>query len=131
MSKTEELVASVDPYARVEALPEVGHDELPVFDKNLEKKLLRKLDLTVMPILWLLFLVSFIDRGNIGNAAIAGMRQDLNLTGNRYNIAVQLFTAAYVVFNLPANILFKKTGPKSLAVMIFLWGARSRNYLTP
>jgi MFS family permease len=99
-------------------------DTIPTtgLDSHLEKKLKRRIDFSILPVLWLLFLVSFVDRGNIGNAKIAGMTKDLRLLGNRYNIAVQVFTAAYVVSAVPANIIFKKTGPRSLAVMMFLWG---------
>lgn len=50
------------------------------------------------------------------------MDKDLRLRGNNYNIAVMVFTLAYVVFGVPANIIFKKTGPKSLSVMMFFWG---------
>lgn len=57
-----------------------------------------------------------------GNAKIAGMEPDLKLRGNRYNTAVWIFNLAYVVFAIPANIVFKRTGPKSLAVMMFFWG---------
>ena len=97
-------------------------------DKHTEKRIVRKLDLTVVPVLWCLFLVSFVDRGNIGNAKIAGMTKTLKLQGDDYNKAVWVFTLAYVVFSIPATIVFKKTGPKSLPVMIFCWG---RNALYP
>lgn len=97
-------------------------ESVPNWDRPFERKILRKIDFGILPVLWCLFLVSFVDRGNIGNAKIAGMTKDLKLISNRYNIAVQMFTVAYVAFGLPANIIFKKTGPKSLAVMMFLWG---------
>ncbi|KAF2097855.1 MFS general substrate transporter [Rhizodiscina lignyota] len=102
---------------------EVGVEEsAQEWDPAIERKILRKLDFGILPVLWFLFLVSFVDRGNIGNAKIAGMTKDLHLVGNRYNVAVQVFTAAYVAFGLPANILFKKIGPRSLPAMMFLWG---------
>lgn len=50
------------------------------------------------------------------------MTTQLHMKGNDYNVAVLLFTVAYIIFGLPANIVFKKTGPKSLSVMMFLWG---------
>ena len=50
------------------------------------------------------------------------MDKSLKLVGNNYNIAVMVFTLAYVVFGIPANLVFKATGPKSLSVMMFLWG---------
>ncbi|PLB44216.1 vitamin H transporter [Aspergillus steynii IBT 23096] len=92
------------------------------FDPELEKKLLRKLDWRVIPALWFLFLISFMDRSNIGNAKIAGMTKELNLVGNQYNLAVTMFTVAYVIFGMPANLLVKKFGPKMLVLYMFTWG---------
>ncbi|KAF2703236.1 MFS general substrate transporter [Pleomassaria siparia CBS 279.74] len=92
------------------------------FDKAAESRLLRKLDLKVLPILWLLYLVCFVDRSNIGNAKIQGMDVELKLKGQRYNIAVFVFNIGYLVAGVPLSIVFKKYGPKSLAVMMFCWG---------
>jgi hypothetical protein len=50
-----------------------------------EKKVLRKMDIRLIPMLALLYLLSFLDRGNIGNAKIEGLAEDLNLTGAQYN----------------------------------------------
>ncbi|KAK0653773.1 putative transporter [Lasiodiplodia hormozganensis] len=92
------------------------------FDPKIERRILRKLDFQVVPLLCILFLISFIDRSNIANAKIQGMEEDLNLHGNQYNIAVWVFTLAYVVFGVPANLIFKKYGPKTLSLMMLLWG---------
>lgn len=94
----------------------------PPFNKTAEGKLLRKLDMKVVPILWLLFLVCFVDRSNIGNAKIQGMDQELKLKGQRYNICVFVFNIGYLVAGVPLSIVFKKYGPKSLCVMMFCWG---------
>lgn len=53
-----------------------------------EKRLLRKIDFHVLPILIMLVGLSSIDRINISAAKVAGMDKDLNLGGNRYNIVV-------------------------------------------
>jgi len=95
---------------------------LSPFDKVTEGKILRKLDLTVLPILWLLYIVCLVDRTNIGNAKIQGMDKELDLKGQRYNIAVFMFNIGFLVAGVPLSIVFKKTGPKSLAVMMFCWG---------
>ncbi|KAL2001222.1 hypothetical protein VTN02DRAFT_2083 [Thermoascus thermophilus] len=91
-------------------------------DRSLEKRLLWKLDLRVIPALWFLFAVSFMDRSSIGNARIAGMPESLHMKKNQYNIAVTIFTVAYVVFGMPANLISKRFGPKMLAVYMFAWG---------
>lgn len=106
--------------------PKPEHSKTPI-DPVLEKKLLRKLDFHVIPILWFLFLVSFFDRSNIGNAKIAGMTTDLKMKGNDYNVAVTVFTVSYVVFGVPANLMVKKFGPKILSVFMFCWGEFSKS----
>ena len=60
--------------------------------KEVERKIIMKTDLHVLPILFVLFLVSFVDRTNIGNAKIQGLTDGLHLTGNQYNIAVFVFS---------------------------------------
>lgn len=52
-----------------------------------EAKVLRKMDLRLIPMLAILYLLCFLDRGNIGNAKIEGMMVDLNLVENEYNLA--------------------------------------------
>lgn len=69
---------------------------IPVFDSEMERKIVRKIDVRLIPILLILFLVSFVDRSNIGNAKIQGLEKSLGMKGNQFNIAV-------FVFNIPCN----------------------------
>lgn len=62
----------------------------PLYDDAETKRIIRKIDIRLMPMLTLLYLLSFLDRSNIGNARIAGMDEDLNLTGSQYNIATMV-----------------------------------------
>lgn len=50
------------------------------------------------------------------------MPKSLHMKGNDYNVAVLVFTVAYVVFGMPANLIVKKMGPKVLVVYMFCWG---------
>lgn len=52
-----------------------------------EKKTLRKMDMRLIPALAILYLLAFLDRGNIGNAKVQGLTKDLDLSANKYNIA--------------------------------------------
>ena len=61
---------------------ELGGDWDAVIDPAVEKKLIRKLDWRLIPWLCLLYLISFLDRTNIGNAKIAG-NSDFMLTDPR------------------------------------------------
>ncbi|KAK5091452.1 hypothetical protein LTR05_001635 [Lithohypha guttulata] len=92
-------------------------------DPVAEKKLLRKIDLHLIPILWLLFLCAFIDRINIGNARIQGLERSLNMQGSDYNIALFTFFITYILFEVPSNILLKKIRPSIfLSSIIAIWG---------
>lgn len=52
-------------------------------DPQQEKKLLRKLDMYLAPIMTIVFLTAYLDRSNIGNAASAGMLEDIGMTNEQ------------------------------------------------
>ncbi|KAI9370175.1 major facilitator superfamily domain-containing protein [Aspergillus egyptiacus] len=63
----------------------------PVIAVN-ERKLMNKIDLRLLPLLCAMYMVTFLDRVNIGNAAVLGMREDLDMTtGTKYNAALLSF----------------------------------------
>lgn len=93
---------------------EVTCGNAPESTSEAERKLLRKLDLFLMPIIMLLYLVAFLDRANIGNAAIAGMVADLKLEGSQLNVATSLLYVTYIIGEPPATILLKIVGPSKL-----------------
>ncbi|KAF2461797.1 major facilitator superfamily domain-containing protein [Lineolata rhizophorae] len=82
------------------------------FDAVVEKRIRRKLDYTILPVAILMYLFAFIDRANVGNAKILGMEEDLDLTGDRFNIGLTTFFTSYIFFEVPANAACKKLGPK-------------------
>ncbi|KAI9238217.1 MAG: major facilitator superfamily domain-containing protein [Podila humilis] len=84
----------------------------------------RKLDYRFIPIWSLLYLFNFLDRSNIGNARIAGLEQDLNLTGTEFNMTLTIFFFGYIFFEVPSNIMLKKVGPKLwITVIMVVWSA--------
>lgn len=60
--------------------------------------LLLQVDFRLISVLGVLYLLSHIDRGNIGNAKIEGMDKDIGLTGNQYNMASTIFFVPYILF---------------------------------
>ncbi|KAF5026964.1 hypothetical protein F66182_994 [Fusarium sp. NRRL 66182] len=88
-----------------------------------EKKLVRKIDLYILPMMWIMYLLSYMDRTNIGNARIAGMDRDLNLDSGRYSIVLVVFFVGYVVFEVPSNMILARTRPsRYLPAIMFAWG---------
>ena len=57
--------------------------------KVTEARIIRKLDIRLIPMLAILYLMSFLDRGNIGNAKIEGLATDLHMTGSQYDLTCQ------------------------------------------
>ncbi|KDR66528.1 hypothetical protein GALMADRAFT_273465 [Galerina marginata CBS 339.88] len=104
--------------------PQVYHAaEGPTFDKGRTARLLRKMDWNVVPFLSLLYLLSFLDRSNIGNARLAGLEKDLNMKGLDYNVALAVFFPWYVAAEIPSNIMMKRTSPSLwLCIIMIAWG---------
>ncbi|KAH8878964.1 MFS general substrate transporter [Thozetella sp. PMI_491] len=94
------------------------------FPEEARKRVIRKIDLRLIPLLTLLYLVSFIDRSNIGNAKIEGLDTDLQLDGVKYNIALSIFFIPYVLCEIPSNYYLAKAKRPSwfLGTMIVIWG---------
>ncbi|KAI8174303.1 hypothetical protein K4K53_003665 [Colletotrichum sp. SAR 10_77] len=67
-------------------------------DSQLEKQVLRKLDLRLAPLFATLYFVAYLDRSNIGNAAVAGLTEDLGLSGSQFSTAVSVFFATIPVY---------------------------------
>ncbi|KAJ5085758.1 hypothetical protein N7532_010529 [Penicillium argentinense] len=89
-------------------------------DPAREKKLLLKLDLFICPLVMLIFLVAYLDRSNLGNAAVAGMPEDIGLVGNQLGNAVSLFYATYVFFEIPCSMLLKKLRPNRFIAALII-----------
>ncbi|KAL3420587.1 hypothetical protein PVAG01_07032 [Phlyctema vagabunda] len=88
-----------------------------------EKKLVRKIDLFLLPTIWLMYLLSYMDRTNIGNAKIAGMAKDLDLTSDQYSIVLVVFFVGYVLFEAPSNMILVRSRPSIyLPCLMAVWG---------
>ncbi|TCD71732.1 hypothetical protein EIP91_005498 [Steccherinum ochraceum] len=95
----------------------------PTLTPEEEARVWRKVDMKLMPILTLMYLASFLDRGNIGNAKLQGLTDQLHLTGNKYNIALTMFFIPYCLFECPANLVLKKFRPSRwLPGITVVWG---------
>jgi len=94
-----------------------------VEEKRIKRRLLLKLDLRILPILALLFLMSFLDRTNIGNASTLGLKRDLDLSDHQYSVALIVYYLFYIVSEVPSNLLMKKVSPRIwLPLLTALWG---------
>ncbi|ORX59709.1 MFS general substrate transporter [Hesseltinella vesiculosa] len=99
----------------------MGHDQQS--NAILEKRLVRKLDIRLIPWVAVLYLLLSLDRNNIGNARLGSLEKDLNLEGNDYYTALTIFFAGYVIFMIPSNLMVKRLKPsRFIATTMILWG---------
>ncbi|PCH36647.1 MFS general substrate transporter [Wolfiporia cocos MD-104 SS10] len=69
-----------------------------------ERKLVRLLDMRLLPTIIVIFLLNYIDRVAVTSARLQGLEQDLNLTGIQYNTVIAVLYASYVPFQIPSNM---------------------------
>lgn len=90
---------------------------------HLERTVLWKMDSRILPVLAILFLCSFIDRTNVGNAKILGLEASLGMNDHQYAIGLCSFYATYIASELPSNLLLKKMSPRVwLPLLTAVWG---------
>ncbi|OLY83398.1 putative tartrate transporter [Smittium mucronatum] len=85
--------------------------ELTDEEKEIVKVCLRKIDLRIVPLLCAIYILSLIDRSNIGAALVNGLRKELKLTTSQEGNATTIFYIMYIVFETPSNIILKKVRP--------------------
>jgi sugar phosphate permease len=102
---------------------EVADVERHGFDIQSTKRLLRKIDWMLIPFLSLLYLLSFLDRTNIGNARLANLENDLGMKGLDYNVALSVFFPWYVAAEIPSNLAMKRFRPSIwIPCIMIAWG---------
>ncbi|KFY07347.1 hypothetical protein V492_07220 [Pseudogymnoascus sp. VKM F-4246] len=119
--------------AAVENNPEAG----PIEDSSAEetqaahletaiqKQLVRKIDMNLMPLVLSLYLLAFLDRSNIGNAQTAGMGKSLGLSDGEYQWLLTIFYIPYITFEWLA-LMWKLIPPHIWAFLTVLtWGLAS------
>ncbi|HEX6905913.1 MAG TPA: MFS transporter [Terriglobales bacterium] len=94
-----------------------------------EAALVSKLTRRLVPFLFLLYIVAYLDRINVGFAALQ-MQGQLHLSDEVYGLGAGLFFAGYFVFQLPSNLLLERVGARRwLAALMVVWGAVSTSMI--
>ncbi|KAI8628757.1 putative MFS transporter [Xylariaceae sp. FL1651] len=81
-------------------------------DSALERRLRRKVDLRLCTIAGILCSLNLLDSGVISSASVTSLPTDLGLTGNRYSIAIFIFTISSIAFQLPSTLAVRTFGPR-------------------
>ncbi|KAJ5156919.1 uncharacterized protein N7482_008019 [Penicillium canariense] len=104
--------------------PGVVDEVTRVVDHKAERRLCRRFDMRLLPILAVMYLFNALDKGNLGNAKTDGMTEDLHFKPNQYNLLLSIFFVPFVVFAPPFSMLGKKFSPaRVLPILMFSFGS--------
>src|SRR6516164_7511266 len=91
----------------------------------------RKAAWHLIPFLILCFFVAYLDRVNVGFAALT-MNKELGLTAEMFGFGVGIFSFGYVIFEVPSNLILERVGARQLIARIMIsWGVISASFVVP
>ena len=91
-------------------------------DLELERRTVHRVVRRLVPFLGLLFIFNFLDRTNVGFAALT-MNGDIGITASLYGFGAGIFFIGYFLFEVPSNVMLHKFGPRIwIARIMITWG---------
>ena len=89
---------------------------------EIERRTLRKVRARIIPFLFILYVVAFLDRVNVGFAALT-MNKELAITSQQFGFLAGIFFLGYFFFEIPSNLLLHKLGARLwIARILVSWG---------
>ncbi|KAF4538226.1 MFS transporter [Lasiodiplodia theobromae] len=87
-----------------------------------EIRLVKKLDWWIMPTLWLMFWLNYLDRNAIALARLNDLEEDLNLKSTEYQTCVSILFVGYLVGQIPSNMILTRVRPSYwLSLWMAVW----------
>ncbi|GAA5898628.1 hypothetical protein JCM6882_000883 [Rhodosporidiobolus microsporus] len=88
-----------------------------------ERKLLVKVDFFILSFICLMYFSNYLDRANLANAYVSGMKESLGMVGDDLNKVNTMFTVGYTIAMIPQNILIQYVPPRVVfPIMTVTWG---------
>ncbi|OOF91629.1 hypothetical protein ASPCADRAFT_154604 [Aspergillus carbonarius ITEM 5010] len=116
----DEIDEGYDSYEDVQ--PISSSSSMPKYTREEETQVVKQFDRKLVPFLALLYLLSFLDRSNIGNAKIAGLADDLNLSSSQYEWLLTAFYITYILFEW-MTLMYRVVPPHIyIALCVCGWG---------
>jgi ACS family tartrate transporter-like MFS transporter len=89
---------------------------------DIAARTLRKVRTRIIPFVFVLFVVNFLDRANIAFAALT-MNEELAITSQQYGFVAGIFFLGYFIFEIPSNLMLHKLGARIwIARILISWG---------
>ena len=87
------------------------------------QRIVRKITWRIIPFVFFLYIISYLDRANIGYAALQ-MNAELSLTSEAFGFISGIFFIGYFLFEVPSNVLLNRYGARVwIARILVSWGA--------
>jgi ACS family tartrate transporter-like MFS transporter len=94
-------------------------------DSCIETTTFRRVYWRLVPLLFCLMFFNYLDRVNVGFAALR-MNRDLGFSASVYGFGATIFFAGYVLLQIPSNLMVYRLGARRwLAGLLFAWGSIS------
>jgi MFS transporter, ACS family, tartrate transporter len=107
----EAIVARILP--KIEKTPSIAKSGMAI---------LKKIRAHLLPFLFLLYVVAYLDRINVGFAALQ-MKEQLGFSDAVYGLGAGIFFAGYFLFQVPSNLMLQRVGARRwIAFLMVLWG---------
>ena len=98
----------------------------PAFDRpDIDARTTRKVQARIIPFVFVLFVINYIDRVNIGFAALT-MNRELAITSQQYGFIAGIFFLGYFLFEVPSNLLLHRLGARVWIARILITWALSQ-----
>ena len=89
---------------------------------TLEERTIAKVTARLVPFLVLCYFVAYLDRVNVGFAALT-MNKDVGLSASAFGFGAGIFFLAYFIFEVPSNLFLERVGARKwIARIMFTWG---------
>ncbi len=89
---------------------------------DIEKKVVSKVSRRLLPFMFILYLIAYLDRVNVGFAALQ-MNADLNFSAAVYGLGSGIFFIGYFLFEIPSNLILDRIGARVwIARIMITWG---------
>src|SRR5436309_14928190 len=96
--------------------------EIDTRREAVEAGTIRKVRTRILPFLFLVYIICFLDRINIGFAALT-MNKELAITSQQFGLLAGIFFFGYFLFGVPSNLLLHKVGARIwIARILITWG---------
>src|SRR6516225_6454232 len=96
--------------------------ELDTNEGSIEARAIQKIWIRILPFVLLLYVVSFLDRINIGFAALT-MNEELGISSQQFGFLVGIFFVGYSLLEIPSNLILHKVGARVwIARILIVWG---------